>query len=176
MHGHTWEVTAWFSNSTADAVGLQSRLRSVLRRFDHKTLPDELSRGEAIAQAVGEELGDCDEVIVARTVEGIFAQWIASPPTPRLPRLAKGRKTVGKLTRAARDLLDMAAHPAFRHDGVMLSGAREFRTAKSLDRLGLGRLSISDRLKITPAGRQALAQAGAIENADQPLRSEDSHG
>jgi 6-pyruvoyl-tetrahydropterin synthase len=74
-HGHTWEVTAWFPNSTADALSLQSRLRSVLRRFDHKTLPDELSRGEMIAQEIGEELDGCAEVLVARQIEGIFAQW-----------------------------------------------------------------------------------------------------
>lgn len=77
-HGHTWQVTAWFPNSTLDALGLQSRLRSVLRRFDHKTLPDDLSRGEAIAQAVGEELGGCCEVLVSRPLEGIHAEWRAA--------------------------------------------------------------------------------------------------
>lgn len=74
-HGHTWEVTAWFPNSTCDALALQSRLRSELRRFDHKTLPDELTRGEVLAKEIGEALDGCAEVLIARKLEGIFAQW-----------------------------------------------------------------------------------------------------
>jgi len=76
-HGHTWEVTAWFANTFDDALSLQSRLRSVLRRFDHKTLPDNLAWGEVIAQEIGLELDGCTQVLVARRLEGILAEWTA---------------------------------------------------------------------------------------------------
>lgn len=75
-HGHTWEVTAWFPNSREDALVLQSRLRSVLRRFDHKVIPDELSRSEVLAQEIGEELDGCGQVLMARRAEGILAEWL----------------------------------------------------------------------------------------------------
>lgn len=82
-HGHTWEVTAWFPNSTDDALNLQSRLRSVLRRFDHKTIPDELTRGEVIAREIGEELDGCGSVLLARQAEGIFAEWTSNKDAPQ---------------------------------------------------------------------------------------------
>lgn len=61
-----------------------------------------------------------------------------------------------KLTEAQRGLLQMIADPVFRLDGLAVCGAREYRTARSLDRRGLARLSVRDHLKITDAGRQAL--------------------
>jgi hypothetical protein len=75
LHGHTWEVTAWASSSPGlDAVEFQGRLRALLaERFDHRTLPDGLARGEDIAAAIRDAL-ECWAVEVARPAEGIFAR------------------------------------------------------------------------------------------------------
>lgn len=73
-HGHTWEVTAWWPAGEC-AVVLQSRLRAALVRFDEKQLPDELSRAEALARAIGEELAGCVEVELERRSERLFARW-----------------------------------------------------------------------------------------------------
>lgn len=69
---------AWFSNSR-DAVVLREKLITALGKFDHSTLPDRYWRGEDLARAIGIELSQCQEVIVSREPEGIFAQWIKDP-------------------------------------------------------------------------------------------------
>jgi len=75
MHGHTWEVRAWaWASRDLDAVEFQGRLRALLEeRFDHRTLPVYLSRGEDIAAAIMAEL-ECLGVEVARPREGIWAR------------------------------------------------------------------------------------------------------
>lgn len=81
FHGHTWQVRAWWGEGECADL-LRSRLKSALRRFDEKQLPDDLSRGEDLARAIAEELDHysppgicCLAVELAREPEGIFARW-----------------------------------------------------------------------------------------------------
>lgn len=79
-HGHSYKVAArWPAGE--DALALQSRLRSVLVRFDHKEMPPEFATGEAIAEAIGKELDGCIRVKVSRDLEGITAIWTITHPT-----------------------------------------------------------------------------------------------
>lgn len=74
LHGHTWEVTAWWSAVPwRDARVLQETLKGVLIGFDHKTLPDQLHSGEALAFALMGLMTDCVGVDVSRPAERIFA-------------------------------------------------------------------------------------------------------
>lgn len=68
-HGHSYRVRAWFE--AGDAVDLQNAVRrDVATHYDHKTLPDELTRSEAIGAAIIGRLG-CVGVEVDRPLEGI---------------------------------------------------------------------------------------------------------
>lgn len=73
-HGHSYEVTAWFP-AGRDAVALQETLKGVLRTFDHRTLPPELSRAEALAEAIGKLIGDCVGVDISRPAERLHTRW-----------------------------------------------------------------------------------------------------
>lgn len=64
--------------------------------------------------------------------------------------------SAGKLTEAQWELLDIACRPAFRVDGLYLFGAAAHRTARSLERRGLGRVSVDDQFVPNEAGRKAL--------------------
>jgi len=74
IHGHTWTVRAWFP-SGPDALELRRQLRDVLDGYDHEQLPDELSRGEAMAETIGQALQGCLSVEIAREADGLFALW-----------------------------------------------------------------------------------------------------
>lgn len=76
MHGHTWQVTAWWPSDGTDALLRQKELAHAVARLDHKELPDELSRGEALAAHFGHALG-CVAVDVSRPLERIYARWEA---------------------------------------------------------------------------------------------------
>ncbi len=77
LHGHTWQVTAWFETPTiADARCYKAELETLLRKWDHSELPGNITWGEDIAHAVG-TLANCVEVIVSRPAEGFFARWLA---------------------------------------------------------------------------------------------------
>lgn len=73
LHGHTWEVEAWF-NSGENAIVQRERLENILDDFDHQVLPEELSWGEAIAEHILKSLDGCVEVKVSRQNERIFAK------------------------------------------------------------------------------------------------------
>ena len=78
LHGHTWEVRAWFEFShRSDAICAKAALDAILKQWDHTTLADELAWGEDIARAVG-TLANCVEVEVSRPLEGFHAKWISS--------------------------------------------------------------------------------------------------
>lgn len=62
-----------------------------------------------------------------------------------------------RLTAAQRELLVLAANPAFRIQGVAIHGPQEFRVAQALDRKGVATLDVFDKLTVTDAGRAALA-------------------
>lgn len=71
LHGHTYQVVAWFR--AGDAVALQDRLTRVVGVLDHKTMPPELARAEDIAQLLVGVLG-AEDVEVNRPLEGIYAK------------------------------------------------------------------------------------------------------
>lgn len=73
LHGHTWEVEAWFE--AGDNVVIQrDRLNQVLQNLDHQVLPEELAWGEDIAAHILKSLDGCVEVKVSRPSERIFAK------------------------------------------------------------------------------------------------------
>jgi 6-pyruvoyl-tetrahydropterin synthase len=75
MHGHSYEVTAWFRNEDgADARCFKAALDTLLKVWDHKELPDNLAWAENIAYAIG-RLAKCVEVEVRRPLEGFHARW-----------------------------------------------------------------------------------------------------
>lgn len=76
LHGHTWEVTAWFRRGT-DAMIRQCRLDGILKEIDHKELPDTLAWGEDIAEWVASRFDDasCVAVDVSRPLERLYARW-----------------------------------------------------------------------------------------------------
>lgn len=71
LHGHTWEVTAWWPEGPC-AVERKAALTSFLSVFDHQVLGDEMAWGEALAKAALLGL-HCLKVEVRRPLEGIFA-------------------------------------------------------------------------------------------------------
>ncbi len=75
LHGHTWEVTAWFDGGGC-AVQLQHALSVALSEVDHTLLPENLAWGEEIAAWVGDKLKHlgCIRVDVSRPLERIFAR------------------------------------------------------------------------------------------------------
>ena len=76
VHGHSYEVTAWFP-AGEDARVLQARLAAILEPLDHKVLADELASGETIAEHIGRHLDGCRQVEVRRPLERIYARWSA---------------------------------------------------------------------------------------------------
>ena len=71
VHGHTWEVKAWWQNVPC-AVEKQATLRNYLSIFDHTMLGDDQAWGEALGKAILHGL-DCVKVEVSRPLEGLFA-------------------------------------------------------------------------------------------------------
>lgn len=77
IHGHTWTVLAKFEPPCrANIICYRAALDTLLRQWDHKTLPDNLAWGEDIATVIG-KLTNCVEVEVSRPAEGFYAWWIA---------------------------------------------------------------------------------------------------
>ncbi len=72
LHGHTYEVVAWFDGGW-DAVKLQQRVESLCAHLDHTELPAELAWGEALAAEV-KRLTNAVEVEVRRPLERIYAR------------------------------------------------------------------------------------------------------
>ena len=77
LHGHSYEVTAWFE-AGEDARVLQARLAAAIEPLDHKVLPPELASGEAMAEHVGRSLDGCFEVEISRPLERMYARWRAA--------------------------------------------------------------------------------------------------
>lgn len=78
LHGHSYEVWAWFPQG--DARDVQDKLETVLARLDHTHLADELAWGEALAEHIALQLPGCREVEVRRPLERIGARWVEQPP------------------------------------------------------------------------------------------------
>lgn len=71
LHGHTWEVTAWWSG-TPDAVERQAALTAALKEFDHTVLDNGMAWGEKLGQALIRKL-DCQKVEISRPLERLYA-------------------------------------------------------------------------------------------------------
>lgn len=76
LHGHTWEVIAWFTGRS-NAVLRQRQLAAILETIDHTELPNELAWGEDIARYIAERFNDksCVAVDLSRPSERIYARW-----------------------------------------------------------------------------------------------------
>lgn len=72
IHGHTYEVTAWWTGRPC-AVESQQALSKWLSKFDHQRLPLRMSRAEDIAEQCLMALG-CVAVDVLRPLERLFAR------------------------------------------------------------------------------------------------------
>jgi 6-pyruvoyl-tetrahydropterin synthase len=72
IHGHTWEIVAWYEGSP-DAVEKQAELVRYLSIFDHQVLADGVAWGEKLGEAILIGMG-CAKVEVRRPIEGIFAE------------------------------------------------------------------------------------------------------
>lgn len=72
LHGHTWEVIAWWEDCP-DAVERQAALTDYLKVFDHSVLADGIAWGEKLAETICIGL-DCSKVQINRPLEGIFAE------------------------------------------------------------------------------------------------------
>lgn len=71
LHGHTWQVTAWWSTEP-DAAQKQQELRQYLKTFDHTVLDDSMAWGEYVGRKILADMGCC-KVEVSRPLEGLFA-------------------------------------------------------------------------------------------------------
>jgi len=72
MHGHSWEVVAWWEGKP-DAVVKQKELASYLSFFDHSILADSVAWAEDLAGRVAGDLG-CVRVEINRPLERIYAR------------------------------------------------------------------------------------------------------
>lgn len=71
MHGHTWTVTAWTTGRPC-ALEWQAQLSAWIAKFDHGTLPPNMSRAEAIGEQCLMAL-NAERVEVRREAERIYA-------------------------------------------------------------------------------------------------------
>ncbi len=82
IHGHTWEITAWFEyRSGSDAKCLRFVLERILEPYQGKCLPDRIAWGEDLARHIALEIaGEYRapvQVDVTRQAERIYARWVA---------------------------------------------------------------------------------------------------
>lgn len=71
MHGHTWEITCWWTGCP-DAVVKQVELERYLEVFDHTVLADNNAWAEKLGETI--LLGmDCVRVEVRRPLERLSA-------------------------------------------------------------------------------------------------------
>jgi hypothetical protein len=100
LHGHTWQVIAWFEPH--DAEVLRDELALALKTIDHKMLPPHLAWGEDLAEWIGTGKAGpfssrCLEVRVERALEHIYGDWRA--PHPQLYQVDMGTGRVALLDR-----------------------------------------------------------------------------
>lgn len=77
LHGHTYEIWAALPSSIwPDARAAQKELNAVVKFWDHDRLPQGMTLGEEIAEAVGQRLTGCLGVRVIRSAEGFMAEWM----------------------------------------------------------------------------------------------------
>lgn len=84
LHGHTWEVKAWFLYDGTDVGRRKLELDRAVQQYEHTCLPDELAWAEPLAAHICVKLNGeygatqpCFAVEVNRPMDGIFARWVA---------------------------------------------------------------------------------------------------
>ena len=77
VHGHSYEVIAWFA-AGEDARVLQARLAAVLEPLDHRVLAANWRRARRSPSMIGRNLAGCRQVDVSRPLERIYARWMRS--------------------------------------------------------------------------------------------------
>lgn len=85
IHGHTWEITAWFKWAGVDQAVHLHCLNEIIKTLDHTCLPDAVAWGEQLAEYIGNQLNlpwcngppltSCVAVDVSRMGERIYARW-----------------------------------------------------------------------------------------------------
>jgi len=73
LHGHSYEVIAWFLDSGSDALDLQRQLIAACAEYDHTVLPEGLARAEALGSKIKTRIMAC-EVEVNRPLERLYAR------------------------------------------------------------------------------------------------------
>lgn len=79
LHGHSYEVMVyWPAEPPRDALVLQEMVKEVVKAgFDHKTLPDDMTRAEDIARAIGRLLIGVVRVDIKRPTERLGVEiWL----------------------------------------------------------------------------------------------------
>lgn len=71
MHGHTWEITAWWEGEPC-AVEKQQELTKYLSVFDHTVLADGIAWAESLGRAMICGL-ECTRVEISRPSERLYA-------------------------------------------------------------------------------------------------------
>lgn len=74
LHGHSYQVSAWFPFTGGDATMLREYLVDELRPLDHGELPEQLTWAEDIASYLLGVLPNCTRVRVSRPLEGLHAE------------------------------------------------------------------------------------------------------
>lgn len=75
MHGHSYEVWAYWDYQSVDVDERQAQLvEHVSINFDHRVLHEWCKRAEQIAESIGTELG-AKRVVVRRPLEGLEGIW-----------------------------------------------------------------------------------------------------
>lgn len=73
LHGHTYDVVAWFKDADVDALVFQRDLERLCSEFCHTILPAHLARAEDLAQHLKVRLL-AHEVEVRRPLERLYAR------------------------------------------------------------------------------------------------------
>lgn len=79
LHGHSYEVMVyWPADPPRDAMVLQEMVKEVVKaRYDHKTLPDDITRAEQIAREIGSLLTGVVRVDISRPSERLCCEvWL----------------------------------------------------------------------------------------------------
>lgn len=80
VHGHTWDIMAWFSFDGHDALGARRELEQILAPHQGKCLPDAIAWAENLAPWIAGQFEYRQPVCVtvARPDVRLFAQWRAA--------------------------------------------------------------------------------------------------
>lgn len=79
VHGHEWEVRAWFYYDGTDAEIRKYQLEEALRPYQGTCLPDALAWAEQMVAWLAAVLNggaDCRRATISRHQEMLYAEWM----------------------------------------------------------------------------------------------------